>query len=107
MQKFFMYLDRFYVKYNSVPKLSDAGLAHFKSLVFDDVKTLILDAVIDLLNMDRDGIDVDRGLVRKVTDLYQAMGRGDADVYEEEFEIPFLNHSREYYKVLLIFNLFI
>ena len=38
MQKFFMYLDRYYVRHHSLATLNDAGLDLFKRIVFDTVK---------------------------------------------------------------------
>ena len=32
MRKFFMYLDRYYVKHHSLPTLHESGLKHFKTL---------------------------------------------------------------------------
>jgi cullin 1 len=32
LKRFFMYLDRYYVKYHSLPTLEDAGVRHFKTL---------------------------------------------------------------------------
>ena len=38
MQKFFMYLDRYYVKHHSLPTLDSAGLKHFKMLIYNEVR---------------------------------------------------------------------
>ena len=37
MQRFFMYLDRYYVKHNSLPSLHASGIKFFKELVYDQV----------------------------------------------------------------------
>lgn len=37
MQRFFMYLDRYYVKHNSLPSLHSSGIKFFKELVYDQV----------------------------------------------------------------------
>lgn len=63
-QKFFMYLDRYYVKYHSLPTLEDAGLRHFKQLVFEEVKDNTTAAILDLIIKEREGTDVDRALIR-------------------------------------------
>ena len=42
--------DRYYVRYHSLPTLEDAGLRHFKSLVFDVVKRDVTSAMLDLVN---------------------------------------------------------
>lgn len=50
MQRFFMYLDRYYVKHHSLPPLAKAGLKHFKSLIFDEVKSDVANAMIVIIN---------------------------------------------------------
>ena len=44
MQKFFMYLDRYYVKHHSMLTLDVAGLKHFKTLVYSEVKKDVVNA---------------------------------------------------------------
>ena len=50
MMQFFMYLDRYYVKHHSLPPLQKAGLRHFKSLIFDEVKVDVANAMLALIN---------------------------------------------------------
>ena len=61
---FFQYLDRYYVKYHSLPTLEEAGVRHFKLLVFDEVKQQACGAILKLIDDERDGADVDRELIR-------------------------------------------
>ncbi len=66
-KNFFQYLDRYYVKYHALPTLEEAGIRHFKTLVFDRVKTEVCSAIIALIDEEREGASVDRDLVRLVT----------------------------------------
>mmetsp|Transcript_17376 Transcript_17376/g.31660 ORF Transcript_17376/g.31660 Transcript_17376/m.31660 type:complete len:748 (+) Transcript_17376:238-2481(+) len=97
MQKFFMYLDRYYVKHHSLPSLLDAGLKHFKSLIFDEVKRDVANAMLDLINQERDGAIIDRGLVKSCVQLFEAMGMGCLDAYTIDFEEQLLASTQEYY----------
>mmetsp|Transcript_71001 Transcript_71001/g.199275 ORF Transcript_71001/g.199275 Transcript_71001/m.199275 type:complete len:622 (+) Transcript_71001:189-2054(+) len=97
MQKFFMYLDRYYVKHHSLPSLLDAGLKHFKSLIFDEVKRDVANAMLDLINQERDGAIIDRGLVKSCVQLFEAMGMGCLDAYTLDFEEQLLASTQEYY----------
>ncbi|CAN0447379.1 unnamed protein product, partial [Laminaria digitata] len=63
MQKFFQYLDRYYVKHHSLPSLSEAGLKHFKNLVYDVVKMTVVNAMLDVINKEREGTIIDRALI--------------------------------------------
>ena len=38
------------MKHHSLPSLLDAGLKHFKSLIFDEVKRDVANAMLDLIN---------------------------------------------------------
>ena len=54
-KKFFMYLDRYHVKYHQLPNLEDAGLRHYKTIVYDAVKKDVINAILKLINRERDG----------------------------------------------------
>eukprot|EP00607_Mallomonas_marina_P010807 CAMPEP_0182421016 /NCGR_PEP_ID=MMETSP1167-20130531/6181_1 /TAXON_ID=2988 /ORGANISM="Mallomonas Sp, Strain CCMP3275" /LENGTH=798 /DNA_ID=CAMNT_0024597697 /DNA_START=51 /DNA_END=2447 /DNA_ORIENTATION=+ len=97
MQKFFMYLDRYYVKYHSLPSLAESGLGHFKQLVFERLKKDLTNALLDLVNQEREGSVIDRDLVRACVELYETMGMGSTDVYDSDLETPLLQSTREYY----------
>lgn len=97
MQRFFMYLDRYYVKHHSLPSLMDAGLGHFKALIFDEVRRDVANAMIDLINQERDGAVIERGLVKSCVRLFEAMGMGSLEAYAMAFEEPLLTATREYY----------
>mmetsp|Transcript_24749 Transcript_24749/g.80040 ORF Transcript_24749/g.80040 Transcript_24749/m.80040 type:complete len:784 (-) Transcript_24749:368-2719(-) len=98
MQKFFMYLDRYYVKHHSLPTLDVAGLKHFKTLVYSEVKKDVVSAMIALIDAERDGAIIDRGLVKQCVELLEAMGMGSLDAYVSDFEDPMLNATKDYYK---------
>lgn len=97
MQKFFMYLDRYYVKHHSLPTLEEAGLKHFKELIFDDVKRDVANAMLELINQERDGAIIDRPLVKSCVQLFEAMGMGCLDAYTVDFEEQLLANTQEYY----------
>mmetsp|Transcript_2023 Transcript_2023/g.6133 ORF Transcript_2023/g.6133 Transcript_2023/m.6133 type:complete len:747 (+) Transcript_2023:133-2373(+) len=98
MQKFFMYLDRYYVKHHSLPTLDVAGLKHFKTLVYNDVKKEAVTAMITLVDAERDGGIIDRGLVKNCVELLEAMGMGSLDAYVSDFEDQLLASTKDYYK---------
>lgn len=92
-----MYLDRYYVKYNSLPNLEEAGTRHFKNLVFDVVKRDVSNAILVLIDKERDGDQVNRDLIRSCVQLFEAMGMGSLECYTMDFEALLLNKTREYY----------
>mmetsp|Transcript_3656 Transcript_3656/g.10804 ORF Transcript_3656/g.10804 Transcript_3656/m.10804 type:complete len:745 (-) Transcript_3656:39-2273(-) len=97
MRLFFMYLDRYYVKHHSLPTLDVAGLKHFKTLVYNEVKKDVVNAMIALIDAERDESLIDRGLVRNCVELLEAMGMGSLDAYVTDFEDQLLASTKEYY----------
>ncbi|CAK4609205.1 hypothetical protein AeMF1_020873 [Aphanomyces euteiches] len=97
MSKFFMYLDRYYVKHNSLPTLADAGLNAFKTVVFSVIKKDVVDAMLELVEKEREGEIVDTTLLRNCIEVFETMGMGTLDVYVSDFEEPFIKRSTSYY----------
>ena len=97
LKQFFTYLDRYYVKYHSLPTLEDAGIRHFKILVFDVVKKDVGNAILALVDKERDGAVVDRDLIKQCVQLFETMGMGSLDCYTADFETYLLSSTREFY----------
>ena len=99
LKNFFMYLDRYYVKYHSLPSLEDSGRRKFKAIIFDVLKRDVANAILELVDKERDGGVVDRELIASTVQMYEAMGHppGSIDVYINDFETHFLAGSRAYY----------
>ncbi len=89
-----MYLDRFHVQYTQVPKLADAGLTKYKVIIFDEVKKEVTTAILRLINAERDGVIIDRDLIKDCTKFYITMGMEALSAYEQDFEEAFLEATR-------------
>ncbi len=87
LHKFFMYLDRYHVQYQSIPTLSDSGLKKFKSLVYDLVKDKVIKALLELIKADREGAIIDNDLMVLCLDIFSNMGMGTLDTYHTDFEV--------------------
>jgi cullin 1 len=97
MKLFFAYLDRYHVKYYSLPTLEEAGLLKFRELVFDEIKGKVTLAVLAQIKEERDGATIDHSLIRDTINLFVDMGMERLDVYRNDFEEHFLTASSEYY----------
>ena len=98
MQKFFMYLDRYYVKHHTVPKLNEAGMNLFKEQVFDNIKSDVVEAALEQILKERNGEDVDRSRLAVSIKVFEDMGMGKMTVYEKEFEGDLLKATSLFYK---------
>ena len=63
-------------------------------------------AILRLIERQRNGQEIDQGLVKKVVDSFVSLGLDEADinkahldVYKEHFEFPFLEATEKYYKL--------
>ncbi|TMW55882.1 hypothetical protein Poli38472_008530 [Pythium oligandrum] len=97
MTRFFMYLDRYYVKHHSLPSLDEAGLDSFKRVVFDKLKDRIRANVLLLIEKERNGEIIDTTLVRNCIEIFEVMGKKSLTVYEEHFEKALIEASESYY----------
>lgn len=97
LMKFFVYLDRFYVKHHSLPTLGQAGLRHFKLQVYEEMKLETTRAILALIDQERDGEIVDKTLIKSNVELYETIGLGNLDSYTEDLEEPLLASTRDYY----------
>lgn len=97
LKKFFTYLDRYYVKHHSLPTLSQAGLRCFRTHVYDEMKGEATEAILQLINDERDGKIIDKSLIKSIVELYENMGMGSLDAYNADLEEPLLQSTREFY----------
>ena len=97
MKKFFLYLDRYYVRHHSLPTLQDAGLRHFKQLVFDQIKRDAVNALLAEVNKEREGEEIDRALMRQCVEVFEHMGMATLDTYIQDLERPLLTETKNYY----------
>lgn len=97
LKKFFTYLDRYYVKHHSLPTLNQAGLRCFRTNVYDEMKTDTTAAILSLINDERERKIIDKSLIKSIVELYESMGMGSLDAYNQDLEEPLLVSTREYY----------
>ena len=65
LSRFFNYLDRYYIQRHNLAQLKDVGMLCFRDLVYSELKKNVKDAVLALVDKERDGEQIDR-LVRNL-----------------------------------------
>ncbi len=100
LNKFFQYLDRFYVKSQDVPTLTEKGLELFKAIAFNPVKKRVTKAVLDEINKSREGEFIDDGLLKGAIEIFIETGKGKkkAMLYDEDFEAAYLEDVTNYFR---------
>ncbi|URD74651.1 cullin 1 [Musa troglodytarum] len=97
LSRFFHYLDRYFIARRSLPPLNEVGLTCFRNLVYQEIKGKVKDAVISLIEQEREGEQIDRALLKNVLDIFVEIGLGNMDCYENDFEAYFLKDTAAYY----------
>ncbi|XP_058082248.1 cullin-1-like [Magnolia sinica] len=100
--RFFGYLDRFYVPRTKHASIYETGICCFRDLVCRDLNAKFRDAVISLINQERNGRQIDQGLVKNVLDFFVDISKGcsypkkNMDIYKD-FELAMLEDTTAYY----------
>ncbi|KAI1285963.1 Cullin-3 [Halotydeus destructor] len=100
-----MYMDRVYVQQNNVDNVYNLGLTLFRDHVvrYGNIRDHLRDTLLDLVMRERRGEVIDRLAVRNACQMLILLGieQGDAGrkVYHDDFEAPFLQQSREFYRM--------
>ncbi|KAL9229009.1 hypothetical protein vseg_004527 [Gypsophila vaccaria] len=94
LSRFFHYLDRYYVSRRSLPTLHEVGLNCFRDLVYKELCGKSVDAILALINVEREGGQIDRALLKNALSIYIELG---SNHYIDDFEAPMLVDTEAYY----------
>ena len=91
-----MYMDRTYVSSQKKTPVYERGLQIFRDEVcrHAKIKDRLLQMLLELIQRERQGEMIERGLLKTVTSMLVELGR---DVYQRDFETPFLQASSTFY----------
>ncbi|CAG0912766.1 unnamed protein product [Notodromas monacha] len=95
-----MYMDRVYVAQNNVQNVFNLGLQIFRDQVvrYGCIRDHLRETLLDLVMRERKGEVVDRIAIKNACSMLMLLGIGSREVYEEDFERPFLQQSAEFYQ---------
>ncbi|XLT81001.1 hypothetical protein HN873_002754 [Arachis hypogaea] len=95
--RFFRYLETSIVARRSLPPLNEVGLTCFYDWVYKELNGKVRDAVISIIDQEREGEQIDRTLLKNVLDIFVEIGMGKMDHYENDFESAMLKDTSAYY----------
>ncbi|OMP10333.1 hypothetical protein COLO4_04603 [Corchorus olitorius] len=95
--RFFHYLDRYFVVTGKVPSTQEIGLSSFYNLIFEEMNNQIRDAIMSMIDSERQGNNIDQGLVKNVLAIYVDVGQGSMKYYEKDFEDAMFKHTAAFY----------
>ncbi|KAI0215942.1 Cullin-3-A [Lamellibrachia satsuma] len=96
-----MYMDRVYVQQNGVENVYNLGLMIFRDQVVRSpiIRNHLRETLLEMVAKERRGEVVDRGAVKNACHMLMVLGLDSRNVYEEDFERPFLEQSADFYRV--------
>ena len=97
LSRFFNYLDRYYIQRHNLAALKDVGALCFRDLVYAKLKNTAKDAILALVDKERDGEQIDRALVKNILGIFVEMGMGGMEAYEQDFEAHLLTNTAAFY----------
>ncbi|KAL3517467.1 hypothetical protein ACH5RR_020056 [Cinchona calisaya] len=99
LSRFFQYLNQYFISRRSLPALAEVGLTCFRNLVYQELKVKVRDAVIALIDQEREGGQIDRALLKNVLDIFVEIGMGQMGYYKDDFEESMLGDTASFYSI--------
>ncbi|KAI3982458.1 hypothetical protein MKX01_006816 [Papaver californicum] len=87
LSRFFIYLDRYFIVRRSLPPLNDVEIVCFRKLVYEEINVHAREAVISLINQEREGEQIDRALLKNVLAIFVDIGMGNIQFYVNGFSL--------------------
>ncbi|KAH7543136.1 hypothetical protein FEM48_Zijuj02G0151300 [Ziziphus jujuba var. spinosa] len=89
LSRFFHYLDRWLL-----PSYTEVGLKCFRD---QELNARVRDAVISLIDQEREGEQNNQALLKNVLDIFVELGMGQMVYYKKDFEAAMLEGTAPYY----------
>ncbi|KAL0460819.1 UNVERIFIED_CONTAM: Cullin-1 [Sesamum latifolium] len=96
MSRFFHYLDRYYTVRRNLPSVVETANLAFYHLVYGEMNDQVRDAVLSLINREREGEEIDKGIVREAINIYVGIGEGSRKYYVD-FEEAMMKATTAFY----------
>ncbi|KAM7488184.1 hypothetical protein LguiB_025668 [Lonicera macranthoides] len=97
LSRFLHYLERYFITSKKLPTLKAASYLIFHNLVYGELNDQVRDAVLLMINREREGEQIDRTLVKESLDIYVEMDEESMKYYERDFEEAMLKSTASFY----------
>ena len=111
LDRMFDYLNRYYLKNQCLPSLGEKCMSYYKTIYYERQKHELRTALLQQITKDRRGEIINKEVLKKAIGCYVDMGlvqpkpmkiptgfqwQGDRNLatYDEEFEAPYLQHTK-------------
>ncbi|KAL0418352.1 UNVERIFIED_CONTAM: Cullin-1 [Sesamum radiatum] len=97
MSRFFHYLDRYYTVRKKLPSVVQTANLAFYHMVYGEMNDQVTDAILSLIDREREGEDINKGIVREAIDIYVEIGDGSRKYYVQDFEGAMMTATTAFY----------
>lgn len=97
LSRFFYYLERYFIRKVGLPSLKGTSHLAFYKLIYGEINGQITDAILSLIDKEREGEQIDQTFVKEVLDIYVEIGEDSLKYYEKDFEEAMVNATAEFY----------
>ncbi|XP_073126593.1 cullin-1-like [Henckelia pumila] len=95
--RLFYYLERYFVKKARVPSLEETSHLAFYNLIYGEINSQVTDAILSMIDREREGEQIDQTFVKEILDIYVVIGADSLKYYEKNFEEAMVNATAEFY----------
>ncbi|KAK4441325.1 Cullin-1 [Sesamum alatum] len=97
LSRFFHYIDRYFTERKNLPSLVETANLAFYHLVYGEMNDQVRDAVLSLIDREREGEEIDEGIVREAINIYVEIGDGSPKYYVRDFEKGMMKATTAFY----------
>ncbi|KAG6764881.1 hypothetical protein POTOM_032370 [Populus tomentosa] len=95
--RFFHYLDRYFIARRKLPSLQQTSYNTFYNLVYAETFGPVKDAVIAMINREREGEQIDQALVKSILAINAENGAGSLKQHKQNLEEAILEDTASFY----------
>ncbi|GFQ05239.1 cullin-1 [Phtheirospermum japonicum] len=97
LSRFFNYLSRYYIPLKKLPSLEETSNLAFYNLVCDEIKDQVNDAIVSMINREREGEQIDRAFLKEILEIYEVIGKDSSKYYREDIEKAIVEATCTFY----------
>ncbi|KAI3469405.1 hypothetical protein Pfo_026068 [Paulownia fortunei] len=97
LSRFFNYLSRYYIPKKELPSLVETSHSTFYNLVYGEIKDQVSDAIMSLIDRERDGEQIDQAMVKEVLKIYEEIGEDALKQCAKDIEEAMIEATATFY----------
>ncbi|GAV85847.1 Cullin domain-containing protein [Cephalotus follicularis] len=97
VSRFFNYLNRYFLPIRKLPSLKETSFIIFYDLVYGEMNDQVRDALITVINRERNGEQIDQAVMKNILAIYVEFGMDSMKYYNKDFEEAMVQDTSAFY----------